>query len=208
MKKNYLFLFILFVMLSCKSKTKQYPQELQQIFEAHGGLQPWGNVKTVSFSVNNEDFTVDLISGKKVVNAPNYSLGFDGKNYWISQKDSVFLRTPKSYLNAVSSMFLMPFSLASEKIFNEKIENSKIFYRNRELSFNSNNNITQEIIKGNSVIEFEEWQEISGFKLPKKVKKGLVKSNKTDKLFIKEIEFTNVAISQATFDDKFYQKPN
>lgn len=208
MKFKYLFLLVVFVVLGCETKEAKYPKELQKIFNAHGGLDAWNNVKTVSFKIQDESFTIDMETGRKVINAPNYSLGFDGKNYWLSQKDSSFVRTPDNYINSITKTFMMPFSLASEVIYDEKIQDSKISYRNREISFDQNNNITKELIKGNLVIEFDEWQEVTGFKLPKKVKRGLIKSNKVDRLFTKELEFSDVELSQMVLADSFYQNPN
>ncbi|OSY88196.1 hypothetical protein WH52_05270 [Tenacibaculum holothuriorum] len=98
-------------------KEDKFPKELGKVFEKHGGLKNWREAKTLSFKINGEDHTTDLHSRKSAVNAENYSLGFDGKNVWLHQKDSMaFKGNPEFYHNLYFYFYAMPFVLADDGI--------------------------------------------------------------------------------------------
>lgn len=131
MRKVLTALFVLAIIVGCKpeikkeeTKTKDhFPSELGKVFEKHGGLKKWQSNKTLSFNKGKETHTIDLQTRKTIVNAPDYSLGFDGNDVWISKKDSsVFKSDPKFYYNLYFYFYGMPFVLADNGILYEKID--------------------------------------------------------------------------------------
>lgn len=197
MKRILLFSFtILLLLASCGTKNN-YPKEIRNIFKAHGGLKAWKNVKTVSFSVGEEVFTLDITSGKKVITAPTYSLGFDGVNYWLLQKEEFFDKNPKEYLQTITNTFLVPFLL--ETIENPMIDKEKsiiTFEERDKIHFDKKKYHIQSFLLKDEFRIYKEWQDVVGFRLPKIVRIGN-----------KELQFSSVLLSQATFADGFYEKP-
>lgn len=123
MKKIIFFLFALITIFSCKNETKkeQYPTKLKSVFEKHGGIEAWKKIKILSFNKGDEVHTVDLHSRKTVINSPKYSLGYDGKEIWLSQEDSTaFKRDKKFYYNLYFYFYAMPFVLADDGIVYEE----------------------------------------------------------------------------------------
>ncbi|MBL4604913.1 MAG: hypothetical protein JKY02_04415 [Flavobacteriaceae bacterium] len=129
MKKIAILLLVVLLSISCKTESKKemkkeekFPSELAKVFEKHGGIDQWRKMKTLSFNRGEEAHTTDLWSRKGVVNAPNYSLGYDGDEVWLSQKDSTaFKSNPSFYYNLYFYFYTMPFVLADDGILYEKI---------------------------------------------------------------------------------------
>ena len=135
--KNILLVIIALAMISCNNDVKkknieeskkeefqeQYPKELVKIFEVHGGVKTWKKAKTLSFNKGEEVHTVDLQSRKTVIHHPNYSLGFDGNEVWLSQeKEDSYKGNPTFYYNLYFYFYAMPFVLADDGITYENVE--------------------------------------------------------------------------------------
>jgi hypothetical protein len=127
MKKILVLFIIAAISISCKNEVKKevkkenYPNEFGKVFEKHGGIDVWRKAKTLSFNKGEEVHTADLQSRKIAVNAPNYSLGFDGKEVWLTQKDSTSFKGNKDfYYNLYFYFYAMPFVLADNGIMYEK----------------------------------------------------------------------------------------
>ncbi|MFV0248538.1 MAG: DUF6503 family protein [Tenacibaculum sp.] len=129
MKFVLIVIFMTTVLLSCRlsdkkeslnnniTKSVNYPENLLKILKAHGGLTNWKNAKTLVFYLKDEKHTVELSSRKTVVRSNNYSLGFDGNQVWLLQKDSAtFKRKPEFYYNLYFYFYAMPFVLADNGI--------------------------------------------------------------------------------------------
>ncbi len=132
MKKLILLSALSFAVMSCKQETKKevdsqpktevkktnnFPKALGEVFEKHGGIDAWRKAKTMSYKVNNQDHTIDLHSRKTVVQGENFSLGHNGKEVWLSQKDSTaFKGDPKFFYNLYFYFYAMPFVLADDGI--------------------------------------------------------------------------------------------
>jgi len=129
MKNILLMITMVSILVACKNEQKKeivqkdeieevkYPKAISKVFETHGGLNQWKEMKTLSFTLNNEAYTVDLPSRRIVLNSPNYSLGFDGKEVWLKQQDSVaFKGNPDFYYNLYFYFYAMPFVLADDGI--------------------------------------------------------------------------------------------
>lgn len=125
MKNTILILFAI-VIASCKTPVKeevskqvgtQYPENLAKVLEHHGGINSWKQKKTLSFEINNENHTVDLATRKTRVSSENYTLGYDGKQVWLTQKDTTsFKGNPEFYYNLYFYFYAMPFVLADDGI--------------------------------------------------------------------------------------------
>ncbi|MEE4000358.1 hypothetical protein V1T75_08405 [Tenacibaculum sp. FZY0031] len=129
MKKIVLLIAIALVSTACKKEVKKetskkdevaiskYPKALEEVLKKHGGIEQWKKMKTLSFTLKNEEHTTDLHSRKTVVNSPEYSLGFDGKEVWLQQQDSTaFKGNPEFYYNLYFYFYAMPFVLADDGI--------------------------------------------------------------------------------------------
>jgi len=111
------------LMISCKSEPKKevkqekFPEVLGKVFEKHGGIDNWRASRILSFNKGEEAHTVDLWSRKTIIHSPTYSLGYNGKDVWISQKDSTtFKGNPAFYHNLYFYFYAMPFVLADDGI--------------------------------------------------------------------------------------------
>ncbi len=130
MKKLVLLFLVAIVAVSCKTdakkdasassvtnKKEKFPTALGKVFEKHGGIDNWRSARTLSFNKGEEAHTVDLWSRKTVINTPDYSLGYNGTDVWLSQKDSTAFRSnPSFYYNLFFYFYAMPFVLADDGI--------------------------------------------------------------------------------------------
>ncbi len=128
MKKLTILLISLLFIVACKTEEKaekkvkeNFPESLAKVFEKHGGIDKWRKARTLSFNKEEEAHTIDLWSRKTVINAPKYSLGYDGKEVWLSEKDSgAYKGNPKFYHNLYFYFYAMPFVLADDGIIYEE----------------------------------------------------------------------------------------
>ena len=116
--KKLILLLISITVISCKNETKKesskkeeiketkevkkenFPEELGKVFQTHGGINAWRKAKVLSFNKGEEVHTSDLQSRKIVVNHSKYSLGFDGKEVWLSEDEKgTFKGNPNFYYN-------------------------------------------------------------------------------------------------------------
>lgn len=134
--KKVLLLLMIVISVSCKNETKKdskkevivdvekesFPDELGKVFEKHGGIKTWRKAQVLSFNKGKEIHTSDLKSRKIVINTPEYSLGFDGKEIWLYEvvKGS-YKGTPAFYYNLYFYFYAMPFVLADDGIIYEKV---------------------------------------------------------------------------------------
>lgn len=129
MKKSLLIVAIALFTIACKTDVKKekkseekkeetkYPEAIAKVFKKHGGIELWREASTLSYSVKKEKHTIALHSRKTLVASENYSLGFDGQEIWLSQKDSTaFTRDPKFYYNLYFYFYAMPFVFADDGI--------------------------------------------------------------------------------------------
>ena len=130
-------LLIIVLAVSCKKDSKQnlkkevtaevkkeiFPIELGKVFEKHGGITAWRKANIVSFNKGEEIHTVALKSRKTVINTPQYSLGFDGKEVWLEETEKgAYKGNPAFYYNLYFYFYTMPFVLADDGIIYEKVD--------------------------------------------------------------------------------------
>ncbi|MEO0340372.1 MAG: DUF6503 family protein [Bacteroidota bacterium] len=139
MMKNLLFLFILAVSLvACQDAATEntstedqaaaervLPSAFTKVLEAHGGLEQWEKMQTLTFdranSAGNEKIFVDLKSRHDKIEAPSFKMGYDGTQYWV-EADTSFKRNPIFYHNLMFYFYAMPFVLADEGINYREVE--------------------------------------------------------------------------------------
>ena len=122
----------------------QYPQELIDGFNAHGGLKNWKKMKSLSYSLLNDDkkeiHKVDLQNRKVNLENPDWSLGFDGKEVWVSPSKEAFGNgSPRFYHNLIFYFYAMPFVLADEGIIYEVLPKDSLngkLYTPIKISYN------------------------------------------------------------------------
>ncbi len=138
--KTWLFWFwpLILIFLSCKESpktgepedsshekievgsTKPYPEALQRVFEAHGGLEAWKSYRYMSYEIPKgeevEKHEIDLYSRMDVVKTGAYEMGFDGKDVWILDPEGVYKGDPVFYHNLMFYFYAMPFVLADDGI--------------------------------------------------------------------------------------------
>ena len=123
MKKIVSVVMFIALLSACKQEEKKtikeekFPEVLGKVFEKHGGIDNWRKARTLSFNKGEEVHTVDLWSRKTKVVSPTFSLGFDGKEVWLSQTDTTaFKGNPEFYHNLYFYFYGMPFVLADDGI--------------------------------------------------------------------------------------------
>lgn len=97
--------------------TSIYPEPLQNVLAAHGGLQKWSEMKSMTYTMGDQSTITDLKSRDIMLETPNYSIGsIDGK-VWIAQ-DSTFIPKERArfYHNLMFYFYAMPFLLADDGI--------------------------------------------------------------------------------------------
>ena len=245
--KKVILLLVLIVTVSCKNETKKelvteiknevFPNEMQKIFDKHGGLKAWRKQKVLSFNLGEDAHTIDLHSRKTVVSNSNYSLGFDGKNIWVSDT-TLYKKDPKFYYNLYFYFYAMPFVLADDGIMYEKTSpltfegkeypGYKISYKanvgtspddNYFVYYNPDNfqmawlgytvtYFSKKPTKKANLIRYNSWEKVNGFLLPK----AITWYKKDDKGMPLEparpaTEFRLPLVSQGQLADSFFEKP-
>lgn len=109
---------------------KNYPENLVNVFEAHGGLEKWKTFKTLSFDIENPDFNethvTDLYKRIDKIATPTHSLGYDGAEVWLLDTAGTFEGDPLFYHNLMFYFYAMPFVLADGGIHYEEVEALKV----------------------------------------------------------------------------------
>lgn len=107
-------------------QTKTYPESLEKIFEAHGGLAVWQKQRTLTYllpkSEVSEVHTIDLWSRMDRIEIGAVSMGFDGKT-WILDPEKQYKGNPEFYHNLMFYFYAMPFVLGDDGINYARAEN-------------------------------------------------------------------------------------
>ncbi|SDR98391.1 DUF6503 family protein [Winogradskyella sediminis] len=137
--KKLVHLFLLVVLITaCKNEPKQdtkiteevnqeeittsiYPESITKVFDAHGGINKWQKMQTLSFSVvkptGNEVITENLKTRAELIDTPTYTQGFDGETLWINEKNGKeYKGKPKFYKGLMFYFYAMPFVFGDDGI--------------------------------------------------------------------------------------------
>ena len=103
------------------SERSRFPSVLQHIFQSHGELNNWEQLKRLSFSVDNsnarEMHTINLKSRNTLIESDVYTIGFDGDNVWLRDDYNNFNGNARFYYNQMFYLFSMPFIVSDPGIF-------------------------------------------------------------------------------------------
>ena len=108
--------------------TKEYPENLQKVFNAHGGIDTWNASQTLVYQMVKPEATekhvTDLKSRKARIEGKDFSIGYDGKEVWLAQKDTTaFKGNARFYHNLYFYFYAMPFVLGDDGITYTEAEN-------------------------------------------------------------------------------------
>ncbi|WP_298520319.1 DUF6503 family protein [uncultured Kordia sp.] len=125
---------------------KTYPDKLQRVFDAHGGIETWNAAQTLVYEIvkkdHNEKHITELPSRKTRLEGKNFTIGYDGKDVWLSQKDSTAFRSnARFYHNLYFYFYAMPFVLGDDGITYTKAESLEyegILYPGYKISYGEN----------------------------------------------------------------------
>ncbi len=97
-----------------------YPEVLNKIFNAHGGLDLWKKQRTLVFVRPMPDapetHTIDLYTRKDRIDTPQFSIGHDGQQTWLFDGDSAYEGNADFYHNLMFYFYAMPFVMADDGI--------------------------------------------------------------------------------------------
>ena len=125
-----LLFFPVYFLLSCGNQPAREAQQASQmpdarpstpldaVLAAHGGLDTWDQYRQVEFDVFVNDTLVDhqlvdLQTRKVLITADAYTIGFDGKEVWVTpDKEAYKGNSARFYHNLQFYFFAIPFVLA------------------------------------------------------------------------------------------------
>lgn len=108
---------------------KKFPEDLNKVFDAHGGFDNWKGYRSLSFDLPKGDIKethyIDLITRKDKItmDANDVSLGFDGDQVWLSDPKGEYKGDPVFYHNLMFYFYTMPFVFGDDGINYEEAEN-------------------------------------------------------------------------------------
>jgi hypothetical protein len=139
--KPALYLFALGALLfSCKPSSpeqelvqaKELPEVIQAVMDSHGGLEPWGQMSSMSFALvkepGNEVHQIDLKGRKERIEGSNFLTGFDGDHIWL-KADTTYKGNAVFYHNLMFYFVAMPFVLADDGIIYSDVE--PLYFENK-----------------------------------------------------------------------------
>ncbi|MGN7515520.1 MAG: DUF6503 family protein [Allomuricauda sp.] len=104
----------------------QYPDALEAVFDAHGGLNEWKKQRTLSFVLPKpnlpETHTIDLWTRKDRIDTEQFSMGFDGEQAWLLNVNGSYEGDVGFYHNLMFYFYAMPFVLSDEGIIYSQAE--------------------------------------------------------------------------------------
>ena len=188
-----------------------YPAAFQRIFAAHGGLELWRQQQGLSYEIvkptGNEKQVIDLIDRRERIDASNFTMGYDGSNFWLAA-DTSYHGDPIFYKNLMFYFYAMPFVLADAGIQYAEAE-PLVFggktYPGLRISYEAGIGVspkdeyllhyhadtyqmawlgytvtyqTQEKSSSVSWIRYDDWMDINGLKLPKSMNWYTTEDNK------------------------------
>lgn len=98
--------------------SREFPENISKVFEAHGGLKNWKKKRTLSFTIAKpeapETHTIDLYSRNEKIEMPDVAMGYDGKNFWLVDEAESYKGDPIFYHNLMFYFYAMPFVLGDK----------------------------------------------------------------------------------------------
>ncbi|WP_281542866.1 DUF6503 family protein [Maribacter aestuarii] len=110
-----------------EDSVQKFPEALDKVFGAHGGLDTWRNQRTLTYDLPKPELTethvIDLFSRKDKITSEGYTMGYDGEDVWLLDVDESYKGDPVFYHNLMFYFYAMPFVLADDGINYSTAEN-------------------------------------------------------------------------------------
>jgi len=221
--------------------TAVYPENLNRIFEAHGGVSVWKAQRSLTYVMpkptGNETQTIALKSRKEKIETPDFSMGYDGKDFWLVDDKEAYKGDPIFYHNLMFYFYAMPFVLADNGI--QYSETGNLDYEGKSypgirISYDDGVGVSSkdeyflhydaetnkmawlgytvtyrsgEKSEKVSWIRYNDWQEISGLVLPKSLTWHKVEEGKILRPSAPR-NFENISLSTTEKPAGFYNSPD
>ncbi|RKR07098.1 hypothetical protein CLV91_3083 [Maribacter vaceletii] len=258
-RKSIIGVCLSFFLFSCKENTKKvekvkqeevkietsnlndYPDVFKKVLNAHGGLDAWKENSLLIFEIAKEEYvekhSIDLKLRRERVDAPDYSLGFDGENIWMLNEKNLFKGDPVFFHNLYFYFFAMPFVIADKGIVYSETENldfNGVSYPGIKISFNTGVGTSSkdnyflhyhpetnkmewlgytvtyrsgEVSENVKWIRYNNWQTINNIVLPKSISWYKYEG----RTLIEPdhvLEFTNATLSSNKIKEDYFKMPN
>jgi len=99
---------------------REYPPNINAIFNAHGGVDHWNHMNTLQFKfegrAGEEMNTVSLKDRRSLIETAGWAIGNDGTNVWLQNKEAEYGGNARFYHNLFFYFYAMPFVVADEGI--------------------------------------------------------------------------------------------
>lgn len=146
MKNNLIYLaFAAFTMQACQSEDNKatnaaevlanktaieeptYPAYFNEVLKAHGNLEKWKQFGSMQYELvtngKTETHLIDLKNRQALVKADNYTIGYDGRQVWVSPNRAAFPgKSAKFYNNLYFYFYAIPYVLADPGVQYEQLE--------------------------------------------------------------------------------------
>lgn len=104
--------------------TSTYPENITKVFDAHGGIDAWNTMMTLSFTMEKPDgkevTTTNLRTRDERIDTPNYTMGSVGNTLWLHEKDGKeYKGNAKFYKGLMMYFYAMPFIVGDDGIIYE-----------------------------------------------------------------------------------------
>ncbi|WP_273566481.1 DUF6503 family protein [Maribacter halichondriae] len=109
-----------------ETTSKEFPETIFKIFEAHGGFDTYITNRVLSFEIPKDDMTeahtIDLKTRNEKITMGDIAMGYDGSEFWLLDEKGEYKGDPIFYHNLIFYFYNMPFVLADDGIHYEKTE--------------------------------------------------------------------------------------
>jgi hypothetical protein len=213
----------------------QHSESIEKVFDAHGGYNTWAEMQGLEFTLaNGERHQIELKSRKVLVEGEKRTIGFDGTDVWVVP-DSL-TNGARFYHNLYFYFYAMPFVLGDPGITYEDVDSRELFGMNlRGIKVSYGDGVgdspkdnyilyydneskqmralmytvtfrSQEASEKFNLIKYDEWQEVEGILLPKKLQWYNYKNDSVGEMR-NEVLFSEVMLSKTKPDEKIFLKP-
>ena len=252
---KHLFLFPLVILLACEPSTKEqtdtseieipkpsYEQPshhisaLTKIMNAHGGMEQWKKMKSLSYTKGDEKTITNLWNRHILVSTDEKSIGFDGKNVWVTPETAAASRA-RFYHNLYFYFYAMPFVVGDQgaiyeevspmELEGKKYNGLKVSYKEGVGDTSDDNYIiwsdpathrmewlmytvtykSDEPSEDYRLIKYSDWKEFSGLTLLTKLQWYEFENGIVGKPKDKSTEFENISIGMEAPDESLFKMP-
>lgn len=107
--------------------TSIYPDAITKVFDAHGGIDKWNAMQTLSFTMNKpngKELTITHLKTRaERIDTPTYAMGNDGNTLWVNEKNDIeYKGNARFYKGLMMYFYAMPFILGDSGIIYEETE--------------------------------------------------------------------------------------